>query len=182
MTMSGWIQLVAGVVSALTSLYASHLHMIDYFLQCFGILIFAIFVLLLFSPLLVEETAKSSSNNPNHMETGTQEKDGNQVDVKNYQLLNSPLPDSTSSPSLAVNTSPNSPNESELKETTTEHCHCMESGLHFGITHNNIQTYFVELTKPIQSPNNNPNQNHNYNDPTNQPLQTKNNLFLISSC
>lgn len=50
--LSSYIQILAAIVSALTSLFDSRYHIIDYFLQGFGVLIFAIIVLFLFNPLL----------------------------------------------------------------------------------------------------------------------------------
>ncbi|KAG2393966.1 hypothetical protein C9374_003730 [Naegleria lovaniensis] len=124
MTSSAWIQLVAGVVSALTSLFASDLHMIDYFLQCFGILIFAIFVLLLFNPLLEESNHSSATM----VTTERDDQEGNEDSISKQQSTLSQshhppfskemlsLPESSSSPSIAMNTSPSSPNDLEMNE------------------------------------------------------------------
>ena len=58
MVLSAFIQILSAVVSIFTSLYFGYLHIIDYFLQCFGVLVFAIFVLLLFNPLIQQTEEK----------------------------------------------------------------------------------------------------------------------------
>nr|CAG4711181.1 unnamed protein product [Naegleria fowleri] len=58
MVLSAFIQILAAIVSIFTSLYVSYLHIIDYFLQCFGVLVFAIFVLLLYNPLILQMEEK----------------------------------------------------------------------------------------------------------------------------
>ena len=61
MLVSAYIQVLAAVVSVFTTSYASYLHIFDYFLQAFGILVFAVFVLLLYNPLVSYSVSSKSS-------------------------------------------------------------------------------------------------------------------------
>ncbi|KAG2392555.1 hypothetical protein C9374_011280 [Naegleria lovaniensis] len=64
MVLSAFLQILAGAVSFATTLYVPYLHIIDYFLQCFGIFIFAVFVLLLYGPLMSQENMSSGTEEP----------------------------------------------------------------------------------------------------------------------
>ena len=62
--------MVAAIVSIFTSLYFSDGKLLDYFLHCFSVLIFAVFVLLLYNPLLSEVYEKDVSGEKKHLEMG----------------------------------------------------------------------------------------------------------------
>ncbi|KAG2392514.1 hypothetical protein C9374_011239 [Naegleria lovaniensis] len=80
MIVSAFIQILAAVVSIFTSLYAGYLHIIDYFLQCFGVLVFAIFVLLLYNPLILQYEAKNENQTVPYQNQEMKEKEVHQIE------------------------------------------------------------------------------------------------------
>ncbi|KAG2375356.1 hypothetical protein C9374_009979 [Naegleria lovaniensis] len=61
MILSAFLQILSIICSFITSTFAGYLHVLDYFLQAFGVVLFVVFVLLLYNPLWKEESMKSSS-------------------------------------------------------------------------------------------------------------------------
>ena len=75
MVLSAFIQIIAALISIFTTLYAGNYHIIDYFLQAFGVFLFAVFVLLLYNPLLMDgDTSKSEAINKTPMSKELNEK------------------------------------------------------------------------------------------------------------
>jgi len=68
MSVSAFLQMAAAIISIFTSLYFSDGKLLDYFLHCFSVLIFAVFVLLLYNPLLSEVYDKDGEKKKLEME------------------------------------------------------------------------------------------------------------------
>ncbi|KAG2387883.1 hypothetical protein C9374_000733 [Naegleria lovaniensis] len=91
MILSAFLQIVAAIIGFLTSTFASHLHMLDYFLHSLGIVIFSVFVLLLYSPLWNEKCEKEAEDHVR--KTGTkkgpiQHQDKKEPGTFNIQSMN----------------------------------------------------------------------------------------------
>ncbi|KAG2387146.1 hypothetical protein C9374_001478 [Naegleria lovaniensis] len=62
MLLSSFLQIVSAIVSFFTSNYANYLHVLDYLLQALGVLVFAVFVMLLYIPLWNDQSDKDARN------------------------------------------------------------------------------------------------------------------------
>ncbi|KAG2392515.1 hypothetical protein C9374_011240 [Naegleria lovaniensis] len=93
MLLSAFLQILAGAVSIATSLYVGYLHIIDYFLQCFGVLVFAIFVLLLYGPLLLDQH--------HHHQEAHHHQQAQMIMMENEQLPSSARSASSPSPRMS---------------------------------------------------------------------------------
>ena len=87
MVLSAFIQILAAIVSIFTTLYLGYLHFIDYFLQCFGVLVFAIFVLLLFNPLIQQMEEKNETKPLDSSPHEKKEKEFHQVEEQIHEAI-----------------------------------------------------------------------------------------------
>lgn len=71
MIISSFFQILSAIIGFLTSSFAGYLHILDYFCQAVGILIFVVFVLLLYNPLWRREVAEDQQRALDDTQTDT---------------------------------------------------------------------------------------------------------------
>ena len=97
MILSSFLQILSAIISFLTSSFAGYLHILDYFCQAFGVLVFVVFVLLLYNPLWRREVAEDQQRALDDTSSETSQSQRNQSTMSKRKSLKVDTPTTSGS-------------------------------------------------------------------------------------